>query len=105
MTDLITLSGAAVAAVSPYLAKIVDGAAEKVGEDAFEAAGKLVGWLRAKLSPAGKEALDDLANQPSDTLTQDILLAASAPKIQQTLTVDGEGAKGAQVAATTTASA
>jgi len=115
MMDLVTLSGTAVAAAaSPYLAKMVDGATEKIGEDALVAAGKVVDWLRAKLSPGGKEALDDLAKQPDDKVKQEILklqiqkilrdnprfvdeLQALLPTISQTQTVSGDGAKVAQV--------
>ena len=120
MIELVTLASAAVTAVSPYFAKMVDGATEKIGESAVETSGKLIGWLRAKLSPAGKEALSDLARDPGDALTQDMLKlqiqkllldnpelagelqsllpAAAAPTIVQTQTVSGEGAKGAQIA-------
>ena len=73
MIELVTLASAAVTAVSPYFAKMVDGATEKIGESTIEASGKLIGWLRAKLSHAGKEALSDLARDPGDALTQDML--------------------------------
>jgi phage tail tape-measure protein len=62
--DPVTLASAAVAALSPYLAKAGESAAEKIGEVSVEAGAKLFGWLRAKLGGHGQEALDDLASKP-----------------------------------------
>ena len=62
--DPVTLASAAVALLSPYLAKIGEGAAKKIGEDTVETGGKLLGWMRAKLGGRAKEALDDLAAKP-----------------------------------------
>jgi hypothetical protein len=60
----VSLATAAVAALSVYLAKVGDGAAKKIGEEAAEAGGKLLGWMRAKLRGRAQEALDDLVVHP-----------------------------------------
>ena len=60
----VELAAAAVAALVPYLATFADKAAGKLAEQAVESGGKLLGWLRAKLSGRGKEALDDLEADP-----------------------------------------
>jgi hypothetical protein len=60
----ISLATAAVAALAPYLSKAGEGAAKKIGEEAVDAGGKLLAWVRAKLSGRGQEALDDLAAAP-----------------------------------------
>jgi hypothetical protein len=57
----LSLASAAVAALSVYLAKVGDGAAKKIGE---EAGGKLLGWMRTKLTGRAKEALSDLVAHP-----------------------------------------
>src|SRR3954469_4484843 len=62
--DPFTLASATVALLAPYLAKAGEGAAKKIGEDAVETGGKLLGWMRAKLGGRAKEALDDLAAKP-----------------------------------------
>jgi len=117
--ELAALSGAAVTAAAPYFAKMLDGATERIGEDAADSAGKLVGWLRAKLSPGGKEALAELQKKPDNELKRHLLdlqiqtlldeqpelagqlealvKAVPAPAVVQNLTA-GDGAKVAQVA-------
>ena len=119
MMELAALSGAAVATAAPYFAKMLDGATEKIGEDAADAAGKLVGWLRAKLTPGGKAALEELQKKPDNALKRNILdlqiqtllaeqpeltgqlealvKAVPAPAVVQNLTA-GDGAKVAQLA-------
>ncbi|HEU0097289.1 MAG TPA: hypothetical protein VFQ67_00810 [Allosphingosinicella sp.] len=64
MLDGAALITAAVALVAPYLAKAGESAAEKVGEASAEGAGKVLGWMRAKLTGRAKEALDDLEKAP-----------------------------------------
>jgi hypothetical protein len=108
---------AAVAALAPYLADAAKGAAEGVGEGAAHAAGRLLGWLRQKLTGRAKAALDDLEAEPQLETNQQILslrlaeLAAKQPifleelrrllpagaetEVRQRMTL-GTGAKGAQ---------
>jgi len=62
-----TLASAAVAALAPYLASAGKGAAQKIGEKAVEAGGRLLAWMHARLSGPGQEALNDLAANPDDT--------------------------------------
>jgi hypothetical protein len=57
----LTLASAAVAALSVYLAKVGDGAAKKIGE---EAGSRLLSWMRAKLHGRAQEALNDLEANP-----------------------------------------
>lgn len=66
----VELAAAAVAAILPYLVKAGESAAAKIGEQAGEAGGKLLGWLRDKLSPRAKEALDDLEADPQSADNQ-----------------------------------
>jgi hypothetical protein len=68
--DPISLATAAVAVLSPYLAKAGEGAAKKIGEEAVDGAGKLIGWMRTKLGGAAQKALDDLAAKPNSELNQ-----------------------------------
>ena len=58
------LASAAVAALAPYLATAGQAAAKKIGEEAVATGEKLLGWLRARLTGRGQEALDDLAATP-----------------------------------------
>ncbi|HST76404.1 MAG TPA: hypothetical protein VLJ20_13590 [Acetobacteraceae bacterium] len=57
-------ASAAVGFLAPYLVEAGKGAAKKVGENSVTGAGKLLGWMRGKLSGRGKEALDNLENNP-----------------------------------------
>ena len=120
MMDPVTLAAAAVGYLVPYLPVLAEGAAKKIGENVPESAGKLVSWLRGKLSAGGQEALDDLAKQPGDDFTREalkrkiaeavqadprlaeelraLLPADARPLIAQNQTVSGAGAKAAQVA-------
>jgi hypothetical protein len=66
----VTLASAAVAALAPYLANAGEGAAKKIGEKAVETGGKLLGWMRARLSGRGQEALNDLTASPESTDNQ-----------------------------------
>ena len=117
--DPVILASAAVALLSPYLAKVGEGAAKKIGEDTVEAGGRLLGWMRAKLGGRAKEALDDLAAKPDSednqadlrkqlakALEADPALAAelramlpadAAGTDSMSQTVSGAGAKAAQV--------
>ncbi len=62
--DPATLASTAVALLSPYLEKLGDKAAEKLGDEAPELGGKLLGWLRTKLTGKGQKAVENLAIQP-----------------------------------------
>jgi hypothetical protein len=117
--DPITLATAAVAALAPYLAKAGEGAAKKLGEEAVDAGGKLLGWMRARLTGRAQEALEDLAATPGNednqadlrkqlakTLAADPALAADLARLlpgnaagadSMSLNVSGAGAKVAQV--------
>ena len=64
------ITAAAVALVAPYLVKMGEAAAGKVGQASVEAAGKLLGWMRAKLSGRAREALDDLEKSPDNADNQ-----------------------------------
>jgi hypothetical protein len=68
--DPATIAAATVTVLSPYLTEIGHGALDKIGEDAIDAGGKLINWLRNKLSGNGQEALKDLATHPNDSDTQ-----------------------------------
>jgi hypothetical protein len=62
------LASSAVAFLSPFLKKAAEKGAEKLGESA---AGSLFEKLKATLkTPAGQEALSDLAKQPDDPDSQ-----------------------------------
>src|SRR4051794_28254964 len=80
--DPISLAAAAVAVLSPYLAKAGEGAAKKLGEEAVDGAGKLLGWMRAKLGGGAKEALEELATTPGDQDNQAVLRKQLAKALQ-----------------------
>jgi tetratricopeptide (TPR) repeat protein len=117
--DPVTLATAAVAVLAPYLAKAGEGAAKKLGEEAVDAGGKLLFWLRGKLGGRAQEALDDLKKEPGSednqadvrkqlkkALEADPALAAELQAMlpreatdagAMTQDVSGAGAKAAQV--------
>jgi hypothetical protein len=66
MIDPLTGAAAAVALVVPYLVKMGEAAAEKAGDATAEGAGKLLGWMRSRLTGRGSEALADLERLPAD---------------------------------------
>ncbi len=67
MIDALAAASSAVAAITPALVEMGKGLAEGVGEGG---AGKLLGWLRAKLSGRGQEALAELASDPDSADNQ-----------------------------------
>src|SRR6185312_10591669 len=90
------------------------GAAKKVGENSVAGAGKLLGWMRDKLTGRGKQALDDLERRPESAGYQAVLsehlaeqleaepslrdeLRSLLPATVQVQTVQGAGAKGLQI--------
>jgi hypothetical protein len=117
--DPVTLASAAVAVLRPFLAKVGEGAAKKMGEEAVDTGGKLLGWMRAKLGGRAKEALDDLASKPDSednqadlrkqlakaleadpvlaTELRAMLSADAAGSDSMSQNVSGAGAKAAQV--------
>jgi hypothetical protein len=111
-------ASAAVGFLAPYLVEAGKGAAKKMGENSVTGAGKLLGWMRDKLTARGKEALDDLENNPesddnrADLRKQLVKLLETEPGLRDELRsllpagvqVDqsmhqtlGAGAKGAQI--------
>jgi hypothetical protein len=68
--DPITLAGAAVALVTPYLAEGGKELAKKVGGEAGAQIVKLYEKVKAKLTGGGGEALADLEKQPNDADSQ-----------------------------------
>lgn len=69
----VTAAAATVFFIGPYLAKMGEAAAEKIGEAGADAAGKVLGWLRNKLTPGGREALQDLEQVPENVDRQGAL--------------------------------
>lgn len=68
----------AVAALSPYLVKAGEAAAQKAGEAGAEGIGRLWRWLKEKLtSPTQSEALAELAAKPAWVSSAIFLLSAS----------------------------
>ena len=68
--DAITLAGAAVALVVPFLAEGGKELAKKVGGEAGERIVQLYDEIKAKLTGGGAEALTDLEKQPEDADSQ-----------------------------------
>ena len=111
---IIAEASAAVGFLTPYLVEAGKGAAKKVGENSVTGAGKLLGWMRSKLTGRGKQALDDLEQKPDSAGYQAVLsehlaelleaepslrgeLRSLAPATTQIQTVQGAGAKGFQI--------
>src|SRR4051812_35565891 len=88
--DPVTLASTAVALLSPYLAKAGEGAAKKIGEDAVETGGKLLGWVRARLDGRAKEALDDLTHKPDSEDNQADLRKQLAKALEANPTLAAE---------------
>jgi hypothetical protein len=66
-------ASAAVGFLAPYLVEAGKGMAKKVGENSVGGAGKLLGWMRGKLTGRGKQALDDLDQKPDSAGYQAVL--------------------------------
>jgi len=111
---IIAEASAAVGFLAPYLVEAAKGAAKKVGENSVTGAGKLLGWMRGKLTGRGKQALDDLEQRPESAGYQAVLsehlaeqleaepglrdeLRSLLPATVQVQTVQGAGAKGLQI--------
>ncbi len=89
----ITLATAAVAALAPYLGKAAEKFATAAGDAAWKKASELYDALKSRLAshPAAAEALDDLAQAPTDVDIQGALrqqlkkLIANDPEFARTL--------------------
>jgi hypothetical protein len=91
--DPSTLADATVAILSPYLAKFGEKAADKLGEEAPELGGKLLGWLRQKLGARGQGAMDDLVKKPDSEVDQTDLRTQLTKALQADPTLAAELAK------------
>ena len=63
--DPTTLAAAAVSLLAPYLVKAGDRAAEKLGESTVEGGGKLLAWMKRKLTGRAQESLAELEATPA----------------------------------------
>jgi hypothetical protein len=115
----LTAAAGAVALLAPYLVKAGEEAAGKIGEASAEAAGKVLTWMRTRLTGRAKEALVDLEKAPeaednqADLRKQLTKILQSEPKFLAELlamlppetfespgmeqNVSGSGARAAQV--------
>jgi hypothetical protein len=62
--EIASAAEAAVMLVTPILAEVGKGAANKLGEESAEGGLKLLGWLRDKMTGRAREALNDLEDDP-----------------------------------------
>ena len=63
--DPTTLAAAAVSLLAPYLVKAGDRAAEKLGQSTVEGGGKLLAWMKRKLTGRAQESLAELEATPA----------------------------------------
>ena len=86
--DPVTIAAAAVAALSPYLAKAGEKIADAAGEAAWKKVGDLYDSLKHKFAgkPAAQGALEDLVKDPTDADTQ----AALRKELKKLLAEDGD---------------
>ena len=80
MINALATAASTVAALSPWLAEIGKGGAEKLGE---AATGRLLTWLRAKTTGRARDALADLERQPGSTDNQADLRKQLAQLLEQ----------------------
>ncbi len=71
-----TMAASAVAAVVPYLVEAGKEGAKTLGKEAAAGAVRVLGWLRAKLTSGGQEALAKLERTPDDADRQAALRVA-----------------------------
>lgn len=112
-------AAAAAGLAAHYLGKAGDAAAGKAGQASAEAAGKLLNWMRARLTGRAREALEDLEKAPDSELNRADLekqlakALAADPSLAEELrklvpaeaieaggmvqVVTGDGAKGVQI--------
>ena len=69
----IELASSAVALLTPYLKDAGTEAAKSLGKESANAALKLLGWLRGKLTGHARETLTDFEDTPDNQLNQDAL--------------------------------
>jgi hypothetical protein len=79
----IELAAAAVGVLAPYLSQATKEAAKTVGKETAEAALKLLGWMREKLTGRAKEALAELEEKPDSQLNQDDLRTQLAKLLEK----------------------
>lgn len=116
MIDVLMAAGSAVALVTPALIEIGKGGAERLGD---AGAGKLLAWLREKMTGRAREAMADLEQDPAspdnqaDFRKQLVKLLKEDPELLKELQsllpppaaagdtmkqhVEGAGAKGTQI--------
>ena len=76
MTDDATMAATAVAAVVPYLVEAGKEGAKALGKEAAAGAVSVLGWLKKRLSPGGRDALAKLEKTPDDADRQAALRVA-----------------------------
>ena len=76
MTVEFTMAATAVAAVVPYLVEAGKEGAKTLGKEAAAGAVQLLGWLKDRLTPGGREALAKLETAPDDADRQAALRVA-----------------------------
>jgi len=79
----IEFAAAAVGLLAPYLTEAGKEAAKTVGKETAEGGFKLLGWMRDKLTGRGKEALQELEEQPDSQLNQDDLRTQLAKLLEK----------------------
>jgi len=63
---------AAIVLLAPYVSDVVKGVAEGVGEGAAHGAGRLLKWLRSRLTGQAKAALEDFEAEPRSETRQQV---------------------------------
>lgn len=86
--DPMTLAGAAVAALAPYLVELGKGAAKELGAGPAKAVWE---WVKGKMTSAsGKEAVAEIEQAPADALSKTALTAALARMLRDDPAAVGE---------------
>ena len=88
-----TMAATAVAAVVPYLTEAGKEGAKTLGKEAAAGAVRVLGWLKAKLTPGGQEALVKLEKAPDDTDRQAALRVALKDMLADDQTLQADLAK------------
>ncbi len=78
-----TMAATAVAVVVPYLVEAGKEGAKTLGKEAADGAVKLLGWLKAKLTPGVREALAKLEKTPDDADRQAALRVALKDRLAE----------------------
>lgn len=90
MTVEATMAATAVAAVVPYLVEAGKEGAKTLGKETAAGTVKLLGWLKDKLTPGGREALAKLEQTPADPDRQAALRAALKDLLAEDQTLRAE---------------